>query len=67
MAGAAGQNEAMPNGVIVRDLVPREKHDTHGVEHSARNQQDESAKWNAVKHRLDGYKREPTHQCSRSE
>ena len=62
MAGASGQNEAMPDSVVVRNFLTGEEHDTHRVQHSAGQQPKDSTEWNREKHRLDGKKSEPPHQ-----
>ncbi len=62
MAGAASYNEAVPDGVVVRHLLPRIKGDPHRVQHSTGQQPKEPAEGNPEKHRLDRKKCEPAHQ-----
>src|SRR5712691_12472881 len=52
----------MPDGVVVRNLLPRVKHDADRVQHSASQQPKDSALRDREKHRLDCNKREPAHQ-----
>src|SRR5215510_838257 len=62
MTDASGENEHMPDGMIIWNPFPREEHNSDGVKQSAREQPEYARLWNSREQRFDGDHGEPAHQ-----